>query len=74
MRSKVAEELRKEQMADLAGRTPSERIALIRKARELGLRLYMAGQQVDRDTAINSIRRERQIGRKHSRCMIESLK
>ena len=73
MRSKIAEELHNEQIEDLARRTPSERIALIRKARERGLRLYMAGQRVDRDTAINSIRRERQIGRKHSRCMIESL-
>ena len=74
MRSKVAEALRKEQMDDLARRTPSERIALIRNARERGLRLYMAAQRVDRDAAINSIRRERQIGRKHSRCMVESLK
>ena len=74
MRSRVAEELRKEDADDLARRTPSERIALARNARERGLRLYMAGQHVDRDTAINSIRRERQIGRKHSRCMIESLK
>lgn len=73
MRSKIAEELRKEQMEDVARRTPSERIALIRNARERGLRLYMAAQRVDRDTAINSIRRERQIGRKHSRCMVESL-
>ena len=73
MRSKVAEELRKEQMDDVALRTPSERIALIRNSRERGLRLYMAAQRVDRETAINSIRRERQIGRKHSRCMIESL-
>ena len=74
MRSKVAEALRKEQMDDLARRTPSERIALIRNARERGLRLYMAAQRVDRDAAIHSIRRERQIGRKHSRCMVESLK
>ena len=74
MRSKVAEDLRKEQMEDIARRTPSERIALIRNARERGLRLYMAAQRVDRDTAINSIRRERQVGRKHSGCMVESLK
>ena len=73
MRSKVAEELQKEQMEDFARRTPGERVALVRAARERGLRLYMAGQHVDRETAINLIRRERQLGRKHSRCMIESL-
>jgi len=74
MRSKVAEELRREQVEEILEMTPAERIARIREIREFGIELYMAGQKVDRDTAIRTIRRERQSGRRYSRCMIESLK
>jgi len=73
MRSKLAEELARELIEDLAHRSLTERIALVRTARDRGVRLYMAGQRIDRETAINRIRRERQHGRRASRCMIESL-
>jgi hypothetical protein len=74
MRSKVAEELRLEQIEEMRRMTPSERIALARELRERGLIVYMAAQKVDRDTALKAIRRERQAGRRYSRCMDESLK
>jgi hypothetical protein len=73
MRSKVAERCRRDDIADVVGRTPSERIAMVRRARERGIALYVAGQRVDREVAVRAIRRERQTGRRYSRCMIESL-
>jgi len=57
MRSKVAEELRLEQIEEMRRMTPSERIALARTLRECGLNVYMAAQKVDRDTALKAIRR-----------------
>ncbi len=72
MRSKVAETLREEQIEAVRGMTPSERIALARGLAERGLNLYMAGQTVDRATALKAIRRDRQYGRRYSRCMDES--
>jgi len=74
MRSKVAEEVREEQIEEVRRMTPSERIALARELRERGLNVYMTAQKVDRDTALKTIRRERQAGRRYSRCMDESLK
>jgi hypothetical protein len=72
MRSKVAEALREEQIEEVRRMTPSERVALARGLRERGLDLYMAGQSVDRATALKAIRRDRQGGRRYSRCMDES--
>ena len=74
MRSRVAEELRQEQIDEMRRMTPSERVTLVRSAREDGIRIYMTGQKLDRETALKAIRRERQNGRRHSGCMIESLK
>jgi ribosomal protein L29 len=73
MRSKVAEEVRREQIEEIREMSVSERLALVRAAREHAIALYVAGQQVDRETAIRQIRRQRQDGRRYSRCMIESL-
>jgi hypothetical protein len=72
MRSKVAEELRKEQMEDVLGLTPGERVTLAFQLGERDLEFYMAFQNVDRQTAIRAIRREHQLGRRYSRCMNES--
>jgi hypothetical protein len=73
MRSRVAEELRKEQMEDVLRLTASERIALAFSLGERDLEFYIAFQKVDRPTAIRAIRREHQLGRRYSRCMNESL-
>ena len=74
MRSKVAEELRREQIEEVRRMTVSERVALARELGERDLQIYMALQNVDRETAIRSIRREHQQGRRYSRCMDESAK
>ncbi len=74
MRSKVAEELRREQIEQIRLMTVTERLMRVREASELAIALYMAGQKLDRDAAVNAIRRDHQNGRRYSRCMIESLK
>jgi hypothetical protein len=73
MRSKIAEELRKEQMEDVLRLNASERVALAFSLGERDLEFYIAFQKVDRQTAIKAIRREHQLGRRYSRCMNESL-
>jgi hypothetical protein len=68
-RSKVAEELRKEQMRDVLAMTPDERVALIVALRDRGLNAIMAARNIDRDTAIDEIKRSRRLGRRYSRSM-----
>ncbi|HUP50587.1 MAG TPA: hypothetical protein VNA04_17570 [Thermoanaerobaculia bacterium] len=74
MRSKVADELRAEQREQILRMTPSERVALALQLGDRDLRVYMSVQKVDRETAVQAIRRSRQIGRRRSRCMDESLR
>jgi hypothetical protein len=73
MRSKIAEELRKEQVDDVLRLSASERVALAFSLGKRDLEFYIAFQKVDRLTAIRAIRREHQLGRRYSRCMNESL-
>lgn len=74
MRSQVAEQLRQEQREQIRRMTPSQRVALALALGEPGLRIYMAGQRTDRASAARAIRKSRQIGRRYSRCMDDSLK
>lgn len=74
MRSKVAEQLRREQVEQIQRMTPEQRIALAIELAERDLQVYMAFQEMDRDSALKAIRRSRQLGRRYSRCMEESLK
>lgn len=74
MRSKVAEQLRREQVEQIQQMTPGQRVALALKLGERDLRVYMAFQKMDRGAALKAIRRSQQIGRRYSRCMDESLK
>lgn len=74
MRSKLAEQLRLEQIEMIRRMSPWERVELARSLRETGLDLYTAGQRVGRETAITRIRRSRQMGRRYSRCLDESLR
>jgi hypothetical protein len=74
MRSKVAEQLRREQMEEVAALSIDARIERLAPILDLGLEAFMAAEGIDRQTAIRRIRRERQSGRRYSRCMIESLK
>jgi hypothetical protein len=68
-RSKVAEELREKQMREVLAMTPDERVALMRNLRERGLKAIMAARNIDRDTAIEEIKRSRRLGRRYSRSM-----
>jgi len=68
-RSKVAEELRQEQMREVLAMTPDERVALIVALRDRGLEAVMAARGIDRDTAIEEIKRSRRVGRRYSRSM-----
>lgn len=74
VRSKVAEQLRQEQVEQLRRMTPSQRVALALDLGERGLQVYMAGQKMIRAAAVKAIRQSRQLGRRYSRCMDESLK
>jgi len=68
-RSKVAEDLREEQMRDVLAMTPDERVKLILALRDRGLNAIMAARNIDRDTAIEEIKRSRRLGRRYSRSM-----
>ena len=68
-RSRVAEELRREQDEATLAMSPQERVAL---AFELGRRvveMYMQAHDVDLDTASRAVKRAGQAGRRYSRCM-----
>ena len=71
MRSRVAEEVREAQREEMMRMTPEERMALAARLRERGLADYMATHGVSREEAIAQIRRQRQVGRRPSRCMSE---
>ena len=68
-RSKVAEDLRKDQMREVLAMTPDERVKLILALRDRGLNAMMAARNIDRDTAIEEIKRSRRLGRRYSRSM-----
>jgi hypothetical protein len=68
-RSKVAEDLARENAAAVAAMSPVERLQL---AFELGRRAvgtYMGAHQVDYATAARTLKRAGQAGRRYSRCM-----
>lgn len=61
--------LRAEQMEEIRRMTPGERVALAFELGERDLQIYLAFQRVDRQTALDAIRRSHQAGRRFSRCM-----
>jgi len=71
MRSKLAEQLKKEQRERFARMTPAELFALTERLGEEGLAEYMSANRVDRRTAIEAIKRTRRTGRRPSRCFDE---
>lgn len=73
-RSKVADELREEQMRAVAAMTPQERIDLAFACGQRDLEFYMAATGLDRDEALRRIERTRQVGRRYSRCIDELTK
>lgn len=71
MRSPVAEDVRREQREEVMRMTPQERLALSARLGEEGLADFMAASGLSREEAISSIRKQRQDGRRKSRCMSE---
>ena len=71
MRSRLAQQLKKEQRERFARMTPAERVALSERLGEEGLAEYMSARQVDRATAVAAIKRTRRQGRRNSRCLNE---
>lgn len=65
----MAEELRREQMREVLAMTPDERVDLILALRDRGLEAVIVARGVDRDTAIDEIKRSRRLGRRYSRSM-----
>jgi hypothetical protein len=73
-RSKVAEELRQEQMREVLAMTPDERVELAFALGERDLEFFMAANGLTRDEALKQIERSRQLGRRYSRCVDELTK
>lgn len=71
MRSKLAEQLKKEQRERIARMTPAERLALTERLGEEGLAEYMSANRLDRVAALLAIKRSRRAGRRPSRCLDE---
>lgn len=69
MRSRLAEELRREQRERFAKMTPAERVALTVRLGEEGLAELMSAQRLDRASAIEAIKQSRRRGRRRSRCL-----
>ncbi|HYC60454.1 MAG TPA: hypothetical protein VEK79_12895 [Thermoanaerobaculia bacterium] len=68
-RSKLAEQLRQEQAAAIAGLTPQERLDLAFELGRRGIEMYMSAHHVDRETAARELKRAGRAGRRYSRCM-----
>ena len=71
MRSRVADEVREAQREEVMRMSVEERLELAARLRERGLADYMALHGVSREEAIAQIRKQRQIGRRPSRCKSE---
>jgi len=71
MRSKLAEQLKKEQRERFARMTAAELLALTERLGEEGIAEYMSAHHVDRRTAMDAIKRSRRAGRRPSRCFDE---
>ncbi len=67
----VADELRREQLERFAKMTAGERVALSERLGEEGLAAFMSANDLDRESALEAIRRSRRIGRKPSACADE---
>lgn len=71
MRSRLAEQLRREQYEEVMRMTPAERVELSARLGEEDLQHFIAASGLSREEAIAQIRRQRQIGRRKSGCMSE---
>jgi hypothetical protein len=72
MRS-VADELRERDREAVARLPLEQRLRLAIELGEIGLQAFQQAQGVDRRTAIRLLQRQRQAGRRPSRCMSELI-
>ena len=71
MRSRVAEELRRETMQEMLALSPAERMALALRLGLRGLRNFSHARDLSHDEALRLHRRQRRNGRRYSRCIEE---
>jgi len=71
MRSKVAEELRRETMQEMLALSPAERMALALRLGSEAVDTFAQARGVSRDEALRIIQRQKQRGRRSSRCLEE---
>jgi hypothetical protein len=71
MRSKLAEELKRDQRERFARMTPTELLECTERLRSEGLADYMSSRGVDFETAVRAIKLTRRLGRRPSRCLDE---
>ncbi len=72
MRS-VADDLRRRDQEAFASLPLEERLRRVFEMGEIGLEAFRQAQGVDRRTAIRLLQRQRQAGRRPSRCMEELI-
>ena len=69
MRSRVADEIRRDQQRRVDAMTPDERVAAALALGERAITDYMQNFGVDRREAVRVLRRAGQAGRRYSACM-----
>jgi hypothetical protein len=72
MRS-VADDLREELQEQALQLSFEERMALCLRLGKRGLELYCQASGLDRETALRELQRQRQAGRRPSKCMTELI-
>lgn len=70
-RSRLAEQLEREQAEATLAMTPQERLDLAFKLGREAVEMYMLAHKVDYDTASRALKKAGQAGRRYSRCMDE---
>jgi hypothetical protein len=70
-RSRIAEQLQREQVDATLAMTPQERVDLAFKLGRQAVEMYMLASKVDHDTASRALKKAGQAGRRYSRCMDE---
>ena len=68
----VADDLRRQDFAEYAAMTPTQRLALSERLGEEALAELMSAHQVDRAAALRLAQRSRRIGRRPSRALDEA--
>lgn len=68
-RSKLGEDLGRENALAVAAMTPDERLELAFELGRRAVEMYMDAHQVDYATAVRALKRAGQAGRRYSRCM-----